>query len=737
MRDDFGTGAVAGSRGIVPTAGNEGAEFSNSRLSGSVSPADTQHDIASLERAVRAWKWVILGAIALGAAIALIVTLLTTPQYRAKVTLEVSPPAVEIMDEKSRQGSSTPDLWLSIATQVGLLSSRSVSERVVQDLNLANNRNFVGSEGDLATRMKVATDKVSAGLTVAPAGESQLIQFTYVSEDPELAARIANGIAENFISSGLQRRFEASAYARDFLQKQISKTRGDLERSERALVSYAQSQGIVSTRGGPGEGSSLQGDSLVAINSALAEATARRIQAEGAYRQARLSGAGTEAVSSTQSLRQARAAAESEYQEKRTLLKPNHPEMISLRSRIDELGRQMASETAKVSGGRSNSLLADYRSAVASERALQARVGSLKDSVLNLRARGIQYNILQRDVDTFRALYDALLQRYKEIGVAGGIGSTPVSIVDRAEVPSAPYTPDIAFNMLLGLALGLAAGVGLAVALEILSDTIKSRGDVRTKLRAACLGTVPKLPVRESLTGELADPSSPLSEAYSAILAALRFSTGTGYPKTLLVSSARPSEGKSSTALALAYNGARRGVKVLLIDADLRRPAFRTKYKDHGLTLLLTNNETIDAHLSMTEQANLWLLPCGPVPPNPADLLSTGRMAQLIAEAEQHFDMIIVDGPPILNLADTALLATACKNVMMVIEAGRTRAKVVREAMERIQETSARIVGVTLVKVDGADSMYGYSGYRYDTKGQSAARTLYEIEKDSPEAGRA
>jgi capsular exopolysaccharide synthesis family protein len=687
---------------------------------------------------VRAWKWVILGAIALGAAIALAVTLLTTPQYRAKVTLEVSPPAVEIMDEKSRQGSSTPDLWLSIATQVGLLSSRSVAERVVQDLNLANNRDFVGNEGDLATRMKAATDKVSAGLTVAPAGESQLIQFTYVSEDPELAAQIANGIAENFISSGLQRRFEASAYARDFLQKQISRTRGDLERSERALVSYAQSQGIVSTsRGGAGEGSSLQGDSLIAINSALAEATARRIQAEGAYRQARLSGAGTEAVSSTQSLRQSRAAAESEYQEKRTLMKPNHPEMISLRSRIDELDRQMANETAKVSGGKSNSLLADYRSAVASERALQARVGSLKDSVLNLRARGIQYNILQRDVDTFRALYDALLQRYKEIGVAGGIGSTPVSIVDRAEVPSSPYTPDIAFNMLLGLALGLAAGVGLAVALEILSDTIKSRGDVRTKLRAACLGTVPKLPVRESLTGELADPSSPLSEAYSAILAALRFSTGTGYPKTLLVSSARPSEGKSSTALALAYNGARRGVKVLLIDADLRRPAFRTRFKDRGLTLLLTNNDTIDRHLSTTEQANLWLLPCGPVPPNPADLLSTGRMAQLIGEAEQHFDMIIVDGPPILNLADTALLATACKNVMMVIEAGRTRAKVVREAMERIQETSARIVGVALVKVDGADSMYGYSGYRYDAKGLTAARTLYEIEKVSPEAGRA
>jgi capsular exopolysaccharide synthesis family protein len=678
----------------------------------------TQFNIATLLRIVREWRWVILGATALGVAAAIVITMLTTPMYRAWVTLEVNPPTVEIMDENSGDRSVSTGLWDFIATQVGLLSSRSLAERVAQDLNLASRDDVVGSGGDAATRLNTATGVVAGGLSVETPEDGQLIRFSYSSPSPRLAAEIANGVAENFIGSGLQRRYEASTYARNFLQQQIAKTRRDLENSERALVAYAQSQGIINIGGGKGGeegegGGSLQSASLVALNNALAEATARRVQAEGAYRQAQLAGGSAEVSEGTAALRQARATVEAEYQEKRTLMKPDHPEMQSLRSRINELDRQIARERSQVASGRATTLLAEYRGAAAAEGQLQARVAQLKGSVLNLRGRSVQYNILQRELDTNRGLYDALLQRYKEVGVSAGIGTTPVSIVDRAEIPGGPYRPNLMFNLILGLAVGLAVGLAIAMILEILNDTIKTRDDVRTKLGLACLGAIPKRRGKGSLIEDFNDPASPVSEAYAAVLAGLRFTTTGGAPRTLLITSTRASEGKSSSALALAQNSARRGASVLLIDADLRRPSFRVEDKKVGLTKLLTTGDPVNGHILRTEMENLSLLPCGPVPPNPADLLATGRFMEIIRQAEALYDTIIVDGPPMLGLADASLLAAACGHVMVIIESGKTRTRAAREAVERLQAGGGHIVGATLTKSSEESSYYGYRLYQY------------------------
>jgi succinoglycan biosynthesis transport protein ExoP len=680
---------------------------------------DGDFGVATLFRIAREWRWLILGAVALGMAAAVVVTLLTTPMYRTSVILEVNPPTVQILSDKSREVTETPSLWDFVATQVGLLSSRSLAERVAQDLNLASRDDVVGPGGDASTRLKKATGVVAGGLKVEVPESGQLIKYTYTSASPQLAAEIANGLADNFIGSGLQRRYEASTYARTFLQQQIAKTRRDLERVERQLVAYAQSQGIIYTGEGKdgeeGSGGSLQTASLVALNSALADATARRVQAEGAYRQAQLAGGSAEVNTNTAVLRQAKASLEAEYQDKRNLMKPDHPEMLSLRSRINELDRQIVKERSAVASGRATSLLVDYRGALAAERALQARVAQLKGSVLDLRGRSIQYNILQRELDTNRSLYDALLQRYKEVGVSAGVGTSPVSIVDRAVVPGAPFKPNLFFNLLAGLAVGLAGGIATAMALEILNDTIKTREDVRNKLGLACLGAIPKRRGKGSVVEDLADPTSPLSEAYSAVLAALRFSTASGAPKTLLVTSSRAAEGKSSTTLALAENHARRGATVLLIDADLRRPAFKAESKTKGLTKLLTNEEPLGDHVMRTQYENLWLLPCGPLPPNPADLLSTPRFKQIVTEAAAQFDMIVVDGPPVLGLADASLLASACRNAMLIIESGKTRTSAAREAMERIAAAGAHIVGATLTKSAEEASHYGYRLYQYNS----------------------
>ena len=676
-------------------------------------------DFATLVRIIYHWRWLVLGALGLGLLGAILMTLLTTPVYRAWVTLEANPPTVSVSDEQSREREANTNSYDFVATQVGLLSSKSVAQRTAQELNLANNPDVVGQSPNASDRLRAATGYVAGGLKVIPPDEGQLIKFSYSSTSPQLAALVANGIADSFINTALQRRYEASAYARNFLERQIAKTRGDLERSERALTAYAQAQGIITTSVGAdgkpsgGDTGSLQGESLITLNKALADATARRVAAEGAYRQGLATGPTTEVTASTLQLRQQLATLQAEYQQKRTFMKPDHPEMQSLKAQIDELGRQIAGTSAQMSTGRSNSLLADYRGALSAERALQARVNQLKGAVLNLRGRSIQYNILQREVDTNRSLYDALLQRYKEIGVAGGVGMAPVSIVDRADQPTSPYRPNLLLNLLFGLGLGALAGVAGAIGLEFLNDTIKTREDVRQKLALPCLGVVPKTSARDTFVEDLKNPTSMVSEAYSAIVAALRFSTDAGMPKTLVVTSTRSGEGKSSTALALAQNFARRDKSVLLIDSDLRKPAFKAATDKVGLSKLLTTDDPVIAHVLETQHSNLSLLPSGPVPPNPADLLATGRIRKIIAEASEQFDIVIIDGPPTMGLADSPLLASAGGHLLFVIESGKTRTRAAIESLNRLEATGTHVLGATLTKFSSTVANYGYGSYGY------------------------
>ena len=676
-------------------------------------------DLAAFIRIISHWRWLILGALALGLLLAVVVTMLTTPIYRSWVTLEVNPPTVEIMDDKQGERPTPISNWDFVTTQVGLLKSRSIAERAAQDLNLANNEEFVGSGGNASSRLEIATNKIAAGLDAEVPEQGQLIEFSFDSESPQLSATIANQVAESFINSNLQRRYDASSYARNFLEKQIAKTRGELEKSERQLVAYAQAQGIINTGSGeegstPTDANSIQGESLIALNKALADAIARRVAAEGAYRAGTAVGTTAEVNASTQALRQSRATLQAEYQDKRTLMKPDHPDMVALKSRIDELDRQIAREASQASSGRSNSLLAEYRSALAAENALRGRVAGLKGDVLDLRGRSIQYNILQREVDTNRSLYDALLQRYKEVGVAGGIGTAPVSIVDRAEVPTSPYKPNLLTNILVGMAAGLLIGLALAIALEYFYDTIKTREDVRTKLGLACLGAVPKTSSKDTLFEELKDPRSIVSEAYSAVVASLRFSTDQGLPKTLLITSTRSGEGKSSSSLALAQNFARRGSSVVLVDCDLRKPAFKAASDKVGMTQLLTDeDEDLRKHIVPTNFPDLWLLPSGPIPPNPADLLSTGRFRSVLQELGENFDIVICDAPPVLGLADSLLLASIAGNVMFVVESGKTRTKAALEALGLIRSTGAHVVGATLTKSAEDMGGYGYKSYGY------------------------
>jgi capsular exopolysaccharide synthesis family protein len=688
-------------------------------------------------------RFVIGGAVLAALAVGVLLTLMTTPIYRATATIQIDREAARVVDIEGTESLKGGDADF-YETQYALLKSRSLAERVVQRENLASDPDFMSQEegssfsaigrlfgrkqeapvlsGSPAQRARVAANRVKNGLAIAPVRGSRLVNISYESSDREVAQRVVNAVAENFIGANLDRRFEGAGYARNFLEEKLATVKAQLEKSERDLVAYAQSQGIVSVAtstsptGGAADtaGSSLTAADLVAMNSALTIAKGARIAAEQRWNQARTSGMSLPQIMANpavQGLRSQQATLQAKYQENLSTYKPDFPIMLALKAQIDALDGQIAAEAASVR----QSVQAEYQLALRQEQELAGQVSSLKGGVMDLRGRSIQYNILQREVDTNRSLYDGLLQRYKDIGVAGGIGANNISIVDRAQTPRSPYKPNLMNNLAVALGVGLLLGLAIAFGLESLDETIKVPEDIEGKLGMPLMGAIPMLEKGVSIDEAMADARSSLSEAYYSVRTALQFSTNDGVPRSLLVTSARPSEGKSTTATALARNFAKLGMNVLLVDGDLRNPSLHRVLRADsgtGITNYLTGSATMAELIQATDQPNLSFIPCGPLPPNPAELLAGATIRAMIAEAEANFDLLVIDGPPVMGLADAPLLASAVAGTVLVIEAGQTRRGLAKAALRRLALGNARILGGILSKFNVRSAGYGY-GYGY------------------------
>jgi capsular exopolysaccharide synthesis family protein len=684
--------------------------------------SDSRFDINEIWRIVAKWWWLIAGIAVACLLAAIVISLMITPLYRAQSTIEVKPEGVQVVGKEI--GEVQPPSANSrefLNTQVGLLKSRSLAERVARSTNLANNEALFDQDAPRASREAAAAGMVQGGVTIAAQRDSALISIAVEDPNPELAARLANAYADNFIQSNMERRYEATSYARNFLQQRIAAVKTRLEQSERQLVDYAQKQGIITLAvdtGGTGtsrQEQSIDAATLIQTNNALSAAKSDRIAAEQRYRQAAGAQSRVAVISdpTVQALGQQRSQLEAQYQQKLALFKPEFPEMIQLRNQIDSLDKEIARQRSNVAGSTSGNLQAEYQAALARENALQAKVNEGKAALMALRERSIQYTILQREVDTNRSLYDALLQRFKEVGVAGGVGTNVVSVVDRAQVPGGPFKPNLPLNIMIGLAVGLLLGLGTAFSIEWIDDTIKTPDDVGTKLGLASLGVIPGVGKGLAVREQLEDPRSQVSEAYQSVRTALQFSTDHGVPRSLLVTSTRASEGKSSTALALAQTLANLGASVLLIDADLRKPTFRGPTStSQGLSSLLAGSEKVAECVHPTQMERLFLLPSGPIPPNPAELLATGRFREILQEALAKFDHIVIDSPPVLGLADAPMLASSVEGTLMVIEAGAIRRAAALNAVNRLRASDARLMGAVLTKFNALKVGYGY-GYGY------------------------
>lgn len=673
-----------------------------------------------------------LAVLGIGAAL----TLLMTPIYTASATLQIDREAARVFnaeDVTPRESISQGEDFYQ--TQYGLLRSRSLAERVVESLGLASSDAALESLGVTAPeptgsaaaqaerRRNLALTAVRKGLGVAPVRGSRLVAITFDNPDPVVAARVANGFAENYIQANLDRKYESSSYAREFLEERIAQTKTRLEEAERQLVAYATNQQIINvgdtaegaTNGGTGQ--SLTSNNLVALNRSLAEVRAERVAAEERWRSARSTPLMTlpEVLqnSSIQRLNEQRATLEAEYQQKLSLYQPDYPEMVRLKAQIDEIQGQ----TQALANNIRASIQSQYNIAANQEQSLNAQVNALKGDVLDLRDRSIQYNILQRELDTTRTLYEGLLQRYKEVGITGDITANNISIVDRAVAPNKPSKPDLLINLALAALAGLGLGVAVAFAIEALDETVASPDDVEKKLGVSVLGVVPLLAKGESTAEAMADIRSGFSEAYYSLRTALQFSTPDGAPASLLVSSARPAEGKSTTAYAVALNLARVGKRVLLVDGDLRNPSMHRVVgvdNERGMSNLLSGSAELAAVVQRTRQEQLFFIPCGPLPPNPAELWGSDRVRAFLADAAENFDHVVIDGPPVLGFADAPLLAASVGGVIFVLESRGTRRGQARGALRRLQMGRAHLLGAVLTKFNTKATAYGGYDYAYD-----------------------
>lgn len=685
-------------------------------------------------RIARRWRWVILGITVLALLVGLVITLLMTPRYTSSATIEIAREAAKVTDIQGVEREASVADQEFYQTQYGLLRSRSLAERIATRLRLVDDPaffdmfDFDGSDDPAfgvtngrypaagrEARLRQASEILLDNLSVEPTRMSRLVAIAFTSPDPQFSARVANSWAENFIETNLERKVQATSYGREQLQRQLADYKARLDESQRQLVAYATRQQIINLPAqSDGSGNRTQerplvADELAASSTALTEATTDRIQAEARARQG---GTSDEALNNQaiNNLRQRRAELSAEYTQLMARFEPGYPLAVALKSQIDQLDVAIRREESRVSGA----LQGAYRAALQREQALSQRVETLKNDFLDQRRRSIQYNIYQQEVDTNRALYDGLLQRFKEIGVAGGIGINNVAIVDRGEPPLKPSSPKLLLNLFVALAAGLLLGAGAALALEQLDEAIADPAEVERRLGLPLLGSVPR---SEDLSPQeaLQDRKSELVDAYMAIQTNLGFTTEHGIPKSFAITSTRPAEGKSTTALALATTLSRGGRKVILVDGDMRSPSvhhFGGVGHERGLSNFLAGDDDVATMVFTMPELGFAAMSAGPLPPNAAELLTGNRFGVLLEQLLRNYDHVIVDSPPVMGLADAPLISSHVEGVIYVVESHGIRSTLVKTALARLASANSRLFGGVLTKFDVRRSHSGY-GYEY------------------------
>ena len=684
----------------------------------------------------RFWIMAIFAAIL---TLVFMVTLLTTRLYEGTASVEVRQEAEKVLGtEDDREGASSKiDSDRFLQTQLDIIRSRAVSDSVAQSLSLYRNDRFIVSMGvtedpknsgvlsPAEAKREQVLEILRENLSVDYTGETRIVNISFTSPSSRLSAQIANAYAENFIRNNLARKFDSSAYALEFLRDQLTQSQARLEKAEQAAVDAASRTGIVDVGSGAGADGvragpkSLTTEQLILLNESYSKAVAQRITAEEKWSKTRslplLSITEVLSNQAIQGMLQQRSTAEADYRAQLTNRLPDHPSVQQARSRVRELDQQISGIARNIR----DSIESQYKIALSEENKLAGRLGSLKSNTLAEQGDSIELSILRREADTNRSQYESLLKRYNELNAEAGVQSNNLTIVDRAQTAVEPSWPKWPLNIALGLIAGALFSVLFVIVREQLFDVVRSADDVRNRLRLAMLGIIP---ATVDVAEEIKDPKSVISEAFSSMRTSLSLASDHGIPKSIMFTSSQAGEGKSSSCFALATSFSRLGMRVLIIDVDLRRPNAHNFFgipNERGTSNVLSGQLTLDDVVVTKSEIGVDILPAGKIAPNPTELVMGALLPTMIEDATARYDVVLIDSAPVLGIADAIILSSKIEATIFVIEAGRTGVKAAQNALSRLMTGGGHIVGAVLTKFDASTQGYGYEDYSYQYKYES------------------
>ncbi|MEL7201783.1 MAG: polysaccharide biosynthesis tyrosine autokinase [Pseudomonadota bacterium] len=705
---------------------------------------ETSFNLLSLFNYAIRYRWLIALLFFIGFAVGVAMTWMQVPQYRTSTNLELLPKTAKIFQDL--EITSNDSDRRAIQTAIARVKSRQLAQLVVFDLNLANNRNFVfpkpgfsfsnifsrllGTEtqtelSDVSAqrREQIAISIVQNGTSASNLRGTSIVRITFKNPDPVIAQKVTNQLAKSFIAQRIDQNSETSVSARAFLNDQVKQSKERLQKSEEALVAYAKDQKLTVT--GDNE-TSLISASIAAINTALSEAVreklnlARSVEVIDAGR-----GRSLPVIVDSEGigrLSERVAQLRSEYQRKSVTLKPGFPEMRQLQNQINAVQGQLQAAIATTL----QSEKLKYEAAVNKEKDLRANLKELEARQAEFQDKRVQYGILKREVESNRKQYDTLTAKLNDVGVASELKNAEAVVIDPALRPTIPFEPSMRRNVMLSVLVFLLAAAGIIYLRELMNNTFTNPDQVEQDLGLPLLGIIPRFDEQE-IREQLNLPTSPMSEAYRSLRTSLQFTGTGGTPRTLLVTSGQPAEGKSTTSFQIARNMAALGTKVLLIDADMRKPSAHRQAgiaNVIGLSNVLANavgNEDPNRIFNATDTPNLYLMTAGTIPPNPVDLLSSPNMAMLLSAATQRFDVVIIDAPPVVGLADAIIMHGLVEGTVFCVSCNQITRKASNTAVRRLRASGGNIVGAVFTKFKSRTAGYGdgysYMNYNYYTYG--------------------
>lgn len=704
-------------------------------------------------------KWVVIITLLLVFSFVAISALSETPLFLAKGTIQVSPKGklVTTLQDVDESYLKSQEF---MATQISLLQSERLLGRVINVMDLEHNTFFANGgesvqKGMLTglsqtvaalkgmikdmIRPQAETDPVIAanpeyteqitlernlrklkdGLQVNPVKNTQLLELNYESPNAKLSAAIINTLMQQYLELSMEGRLASFHSAGVFLDKQIDAAKIKLEKSEKDLNEFARRTGIISLD----SKLNLVMRQLEEVNNALAAAATVRIAKESLYRQVQKDGGeNLPAIINNElilELKKQYSDLLSEYQVLSTTFKDEYPKIKELKAKMEDLHRRYTLEQKQII----DSIRIEYEAALDNEQQLIENAETQKQLAIELNDKATQYKILDREVVSNKEVYNSLLARSKEIGASVGADAGNIEIIDIARPPLAPYKPNVRRQLLMGIMLGLFGGLGLAFLLEYMDNTVKNPDEFTKRYHIPVLGLIPFTDNEQSDDRDLAfkfynDPKAPLAEAIRTTMFSIELSSSETPPRTMMLTSVLPDVGKSTLSCNFCLSLLTSKAKVLLIDTDLRKPTlheiFEIKDNSRGLSSFLAGTLTLEEVLRKTQFENLFFIPSGPIPPNPAELLASSRMRNFIATAAKNFDYIIIDTPPFHGFAEILILSNMVDGVILVGELNKTPREGVEYFRKAVTNVGGRILGVLINKAGRGGKGYRYyGGYKY------------------------